>query len=472
MRNISKQNYALLVLGMACYWPMFRNNYFGLLFSEKTALIADSSRFYLALLVLLTLLGLLASCRPIWFTRLLEQRWSVPTASLSASLMTLAMMLVPASGILHLLLSNICVLATAFYFLLITLAWGTLLATTDFKRMMLWLALSFFLSYLFSTSSRLPGDWALLLPLCGPLVSGFAWLLQPHNPGDSRPFTWDMLRQPLVQTALVLILFLLIGSVIRGFFDLGVLSYAPSFETMPRSFISITLSLMLVFTVYLSSQYERLMNIFWVVFVLLFFAGLFVTSAFNSAWWQIGTDIVVMSRTFLGFFLWIVLINIAQRFRQSPVFLLGVLFIPTDCLSGGLTNFILPLFSAQLSLVPREYAGVFALAMALILLLGSFIFLGSLAFRNSSALKVVGEYDEDTRYRICTILASEHKLTVRECEVLYYISQGHSIKRIAETLFVSVSTIQTHAKSLYRKLSLHNRQQVIDLVSERLSPKA
>ena len=39
------------------------------------------------------------------------------------------------------------------------------------------------------------------------------------------------------------------------------------------------------------------------------------------------------------------------------------------------------------------------------------------------------------------------------------------VKRIAEELCVSLNSVQTYAKSLYRKLGVHSRQEVIDLAS-------
>jgi predicted ATPase/DNA-binding CsgD family transcriptional regulator len=52
-------------------------------------------------------------------------------------------------------------------------------------------------------------------------------------------------------------------------------------------------------------------------------------------------------------------------------------------------------------------------------------------------------------------------LTEREQEVLYYIAQGLSNRRIAETMFVSLSTIKTHINNLYGKLGVLNRDEAL-----------
>lgn len=64
-----------------------------------------------------------------------------------------------------------------------------------------------------------------------------------------------------------------------------------------------------------------------------------------------------------------------------------------------------------------------------------------------------------------TLIAERCGLTNRETEVMLLVSRGNSKNKIADMLFVSSGTIQTHTKSIYRKLDLHSRQELIDLVS-------
>lgn len=55
-------------------------------------------------------------------------------------------------------------------------------------------------------------------------------------------------------------------------------------------------------------------------------------------------------------------------------------------------------------------------------------------------------------------------LTTREVEVMSLLYRGYSSKRIAETLCVSDNTIRTHTTAIYRKLSIHSKQELIALV--------
>ena len=52
---------------------------------------------------------------------------------------------------------------------------------------------------------------------------------------------------------------------------------------------------------------------------------------------------------------------------------------------------------------------------------------------------------------------SEYGLTPREKEILQLLVDGFTMKQIAEKLFVSYHTIDTHQKNIYVKLHVHSR---------------
>ena len=52
-------------------------------------------------------------------------------------------------------------------------------------------------------------------------------------------------------------------------------------------------------------------------------------------------------------------------------------------------------------------------------------------------------------------------ITNREKEVLYLISYGHTIKEIAQLLYISPHTALSHKKSLFEKLKVHNAPQLV-----------
>ena len=61
-------------------------------------------------------------------------------------------------------------------------------------------------------------------------------------------------------------------------------------------------------------------------------------------------------------------------------------------------------------------------------------------------------------------ISSKFGLTRRESEVLNYAVKGFSNDEIAKMLNVSVSTVKKHFNSLYKKMHVNNRVQLLQSV--------
>ncbi|MCB7038412.1 response regulator transcription factor [Eggerthella sinensis] len=64
----------------------------------------------------------------------------------------------------------------------------------------------------------------------------------------------------------------------------------------------------------------------------------------------------------------------------------------------------------------------------------------------------------------CERLAARFALTERERDVLTLLVKGHSVRGMATQLFVTENTVRTHTKNLYKKLDVHSKQDVLDLL--------
>ena len=53
--------------------------------------------------------------------------------------------------------------------------------------------------------------------------------------------------------------------------------------------------------------------------------------------------------------------------------------------------------------------------------------------------------------------APTHVLTAREVEVLRLVASGHTNQEIADTLFISVTTVQRHLANVYTKIDARGR---------------
>lgn len=60
------------------------------------------------------------------------------------------------------------------------------------------------------------------------------------------------------------------------------------------------------------------------------------------------------------------------------------------------------------------------------------------------------------------LCAAQLEISKRELEILGLLAQGHSNREIAETLFVSLSTVKTHNQNLFEKLDVKRRIQAVE----------
>ncbi len=68
-------------------------------------------------------------------------------------------------------------------------------------------------------------------------------------------------------------------------------------------------------------------------------------------------------------------------------------------------------------------------------------------------------------------LASTYSLTERETEVLDYLCDQRTASWIADKLFISTSTVNVHIKNIYRKCSVHSRQELFDLLESQVADR-
>ena len=70
----------------------------------------------------------------------------------------------------------------------------------------------------------------------------------------------------------------------------------------------------------------------------------------------------------------------------------------------------------------------------------------------------------DTQAHARQALVKRYRLTEREAVVASYIYEGCTVKHIAQAESISVNTVQSHSRNLYRKLNVHSRQELVELV--------
>ena len=75
------------------------------------------------------------------------------------------------------------------------------------------------------------------------------------------------------------------------------------------------------------------------------------------------------------------------------------------------------------------------------------------------------EADEPDLRERCQAIAQVNHFTPRESEIFILLAQGYTIPAISEKLFVSENTVKSHVKSIYQKLDVHARTELIERVN-------
>jgi DNA-binding NarL/FixJ family response regulator len=78
------------------------------------------------------------------------------------------------------------------------------------------------------------------------------------------------------------------------------------------------------------------------------------------------------------------------------------------------------------------------------------------------ALRVLKSFQEPKLSK----LQGYEKLTSREVEILQELISGMSLKEVSEELDISMHTVSAHTKSIYRKLQVNNRIQLLKRAEE------
>ena len=66
--------------------------------------------------------------------------------------------------------------------------------------------------------------------------------------------------------------------------------------------------------------------------------------------------------------------------------------------------------------------------------------------------------------RRCEAVAALYQLSPRELEVLVLLAKGRSMNHIKDELVVSEGTAKTHIRHVYRKLNVHSRHELVEII--------
>lgn len=83
------------------------------------------------------------------------------------------------------------------------------------------------------------------------------------------------------------------------------------------------------------------------------------------------------------------------------------------------------------------------------------------SFMNASVAKKTLNFFTQKNIILVSPDGEDYKLSDREKEILKELTEGQPLKNIAPKLFISVETVRTHVKHIYKKLHVANRTEAV-----------
>ena len=303
------------------------------------------------------------------------------------------------------------------------------------------------------------------LVVCHGLVAGGEDVSHQCNDEASRVPAWRVCAQSLRGVTGLLALFLVIAAVTRavafGPLDGALLSPAVT----PQDWLTIGLAGIVLAYCLQSGSLQGLPRFVWPLATVVLFAGLFLMSYAGTGAMGAGKQIMVVGRTILGLLFWLVLADRAHD-SDDALAAFAVPFLLTDAVSSLFGYVVVPAVLGAVGFAELESPTLLAAAVTFALVVVSVVFFARVMGPTSEASAAAAPLgtDPDACANDVTLAIFEgFALTEREAEVARLLAEGNSQKKIAELMGVSIGTVQTHVKAVYRKLDIHSKQQLIDL---------
>lgn len=157
--------------------------------------------------------------------------------------------------------------------------------------------------------------------------------------------------------------------------------------------------------------------------------------------------------------------NICARYRISPLWMFGLL--------NGATGLMFDVgygFGVSSALLPPSVCAFAMFSLAIVTAMSFTLLMTDCDYRTSwgtvregTSLSPVSDYYEALPER-CSLVAQQYGLSRREEEVLILLAQRKTAGDIERELFISNSTVKSHVRSIYRKLDIHKKDELLAML--------
>jgi DNA-binding CsgD family transcriptional regulator len=277
--------------------------------------------------------------------------------------------------------------------------------------------------------------------------------------------TPELLRDKMASSLSYLVVLVVFGFVIGCLLPSAQRTSSDTLAVTIMVFLQITIPLMVLFV--LLRLYRRI-NIAYICQLALVL--ILAAIAFTAS--QVGTDdstvisvAVFLPRHFIRMLLIVILAVLSPQLSRRPALFFSIGY--AALLFSMAVGFFIsgsPWFSYPL---PQTTFVSIVLVMLIVVLAA--ISLDMILQRDSQLFPTTVATEErlshtDIIIDKCNGIALHHNLSKREYEVMCLICIGRSKSYIAEHLILSENTVRSYAKTLYSKLDIHSRQELLDLI--------
>jgi DNA-binding CsgD family transcriptional regulator len=349
------------------------------------------------------------------------------------------------------------------------LGWGYYLCSVDSRHSAFGLTLAFAV-YGAATwgMPHLPDQLIAILTVLFPLLSLYCWSLSiSSTEASSRPDAAKTPRQSasVMPWGIISLLFICtIASILAK-----LLTYrGPASPESPYNLFwpAIFVLIFILYAFWMIALKRSDQDMLWPVFVLVIFSGLLCYCSFVSIQPGFASEFFRATSECLMLFCWVITASVVHRNQLPRIFFfaLSVLFfvVPPTIVSASLTLIFPGVSAAGDSILPVAVTAVlaFALMLATAMALSANALSGAIGRRKAEHSDAALPSD----VAIIAELGKRHSLTNREREIAGYLVKGYTFPQIAETLVISLDTVRSHVKGIYRKMGIHKKQQLTAMV--------
>lgn len=458
-----------LIVGMALYWTcsnISRNDYVIFRRTSTSNDIYTTLFIFLGVMIVAGVTFFLLR-RPL--EKLLLQRSpAMALASVGASLALIPMLYLDpdSAGAYWPLRTLSCCLLTAWY-LLITFAWCSAVMTLGVRRGITTVVLTYVLGCLFTPLFWLPSPWHDLFELLAPALSGILWTQSPARNSEGISYSPGSLKNfPVLAIVLCGIFYCASGS-LRDYIGYENFEQSPGFQELVPTIVNAGSALVLFIALKIGFRKGTSWQSFYtalVVAVIFFFACLFAVVLGRVPSARGGEVLISAAYMCFKLLLWIFIVVVASESNVSVVTAFSLFFVTMATFFMFIVGTALPtiVHLVHIDIYRNRQTILLAVAFGLIVV----TLLAMLRYISSNEQSAIDASHKTSRHETLAALAQAHHLTPREVDVATLVLQGHSMKTVAKLLYISDGTVQTHMKNLYRKLDLHSKQELIDLVDK------